>query len=54
MDKIDKHVESLVLKAANAKTADEAMKFSQAATNAANAQQTLVRTRIDERDLNRG
>ena len=31
------HVESLIKKAATAVTADEAMKFSQAATNAANA-----------------
>jgi cellobiose-specific phosphotransferase system component IIA len=46
-----KYVESLVAKAADAKTADEAMKFSQAGLNVAHALQTLVRKRIDEKQV---
>lgn len=34
---MDKHVEELIKKASEAKSADEAMKFSQAANNSANA-----------------
>jgi cellobiose-specific phosphotransferase system component IIA len=45
------HVDTLVAKAADAKTADDAMKFSQAALNVAHAQQTLVRKRIDEKQV---
>lgn len=36
-DELKKHVETLIAKAANAERADDAMKFSQAALNAANA-----------------
>lgn len=34
---MSEHVETLIKKAADAKSADDAMKFSQAACNAANA-----------------
>jgi hypothetical protein len=34
---MEKHVEELIVKAANAMKAEDAMKFSQAALNAANA-----------------
>lgn len=37
MEDSKKHVESLIKKADEAKNADEAMKFSQAAVNASNA-----------------
>lgn len=37
MDTLKANVEALAKKATDAKTADEAMKFSQAALNAANA-----------------
>lgn len=37
-----KHVENLIAKAAAANTADEAMRFSQAALNAANAMCSLA------------
>jgi hypothetical protein len=38
---MEKHVEELIAKAAQARTADDAMKFSQAAYNAANAMCSL-------------
>ena len=37
MDGLKKHVEKMIEKAAKSEKADEAMKFSQAAVNAANA-----------------
>lgn len=40
---VSKEVESLVKKAEQAKTADDALKFSQAASNAANAMACLHR-----------
>jgi hypothetical protein len=39
---MEKHVESLVKKASEAATADEAMKYAQAACNAANAMCALA------------
>lgn len=39
---MEKNVESLIEKASAAKTADEAMKFAQAALNAANAMCSLA------------
>lgn len=54
MSDMEKHVEAMVVKAANAKTSDEAMKFSQAAENAAHALQTLVRTQIDKKQVANG
>ena len=41
----DDYIESLIIKAEEAKTADEAMKFSQAALNAANALLVLNNTK---------
>lgn len=38
---MEKHIEELVKKASEAKSADEAMKFAQAACNAANAMCSL-------------
>lgn len=38
---MENHIEELIKKAANAQNADAAMKFSQAAQNAANAMHTL-------------
>lgn len=37
MSETNKHVEELITKAAKASTSDDAMRFSQAACNAANA-----------------
>jgi hypothetical protein len=42
IEPMEKHVESLIEKAANAPSADEAMKLAQAALNAANAMCSLV------------
>ena len=39
---MEKHVETLIKKAAEAEKADDAMKFSQAACNAANAMCALA------------
>lgn len=39
---MEKHVEELIAKAAKAEKSDDAMKFSQAACNAANAMCSLV------------
>lgn len=39
---LSKHVESLIEKAANAKTSEDAMRLSQAACNAANAMCSLA------------
>lgn len=39
------YIQSLIIKATEAKTADEAMKFSQAALNAANALLALNNTK---------
>lgn len=43
---MEKHVETLIKLAAEAKSADEAMKFSQAANNAANAMCALASSKI--------
>lgn len=43
---MEKHVETLVKKASEAPSADEAMKFSQAACNAANAICALASAKI--------
>ncbi len=42
MDELKKHVEKLIEKAAQARESDDALKFSQAATNAANAMCALL------------
>lgn len=42
---MEKHVESLVTKASEAKVADDAMKYSQAALNAAKALRDLAETK---------
>lgn len=42
MSDLNKCVETLIAKAANSDRADEAMKFSQAALNAANAMCSLI------------
>lgn len=39
---MEKHVEEMIIKAAEADKADDAMKFAQAALNAANAMCSLV------------
>lgn len=44
-----KHVETLIEKAAKAETADEAMRFSQAACNAANAMCALGAAKRDSK-----
>lgn len=44
---VSKEVESLVKKAESAETADDALKFSQAATNAANAMACLQNIRLN-------
>jgi len=41
MTDMEKNIEALIRKAAEAEKADDAMKFSQAATNAANAMCSL-------------
>lgn len=45
MDYAEKVVESLVKKAGDAKAADEAMRFTQAALNAAHAAQVLAQVK---------
>jgi len=45
---MDKHVEALIKKAAEVASADEAMKFSQAACNAANAMCALAREKTSK------
>ena len=43
---MEQHVESLVQKAAHSTTADDALKFSQAACNTANAMRALAEAKI--------
>ena len=43
---MEKQIESLVKKAAEAKSADDAMRFSQAACNAANAMRALADAKV--------
>lgn len=42
---MDKHVESLIQKAATAEKSDDAMRYAQAALNAANAVRSLSETK---------
>lgn len=48
MNEIEKAVEILVAKAASTQDSGDAMRFAQAALNAANAALTLVNTKRDE------
>lgn len=47
MTDMTRHIEELVSKAATAETSDDAMRFSQAACNAANAMCALTQAKRD-------
>lgn len=51
MSDIDKQVDELVSKAAKAAKSEDAMRFSQAALNAAHAAQVLSATKLDATKL---